>query len=104
MLRGGPATGLAADARRSYEAAAAEKAKKTLAVVEAEAARAGVRCIVLTRPGEQVHQVILETAIKQGCDAICMASHGRQGLSALVLGSETSKVLAGATVPVIVFR
>jgi nucleotide-binding universal stress UspA family protein len=49
-------------------------------------------------------QGILETAGKLGCDAILMASHGRRGASAVLLGSETQKVLAHATVPVIVVR
>lgn len=49
-------------------------------------------------------QGIIETAAKQGCDAILMASHGRRGASAVLLGSETQKVLAHATVPVIVVR
>ena len=47
---------------------------------------------------------ILETAAEQGCDAIVMASHGRAGLSALILGSETQHVLSQATLPVIVVR
>jgi len=34
----------------------------------------------------------------------CMASHGRRGLSALVLGSETQKVLTHSTLPVLVLR
>lgn len=49
-------------------------------------------------------QGIIETAANQGCDAILMASHGRGGISAVLLGSETSKVLAHATIPVIVVR
>ena len=38
------------------------------------------------------------------CDLIVMASHGRHGISAIVLGSETVKVLTHSTVPVLVFR
>jgi nucleotide-binding universal stress UspA family protein len=49
-------------------------------------------------------QGILETAGKLGCDGILMASHGRHGAAALLLGSETQKVLAHATIPVIVVR
>lgn len=38
------------------------------------------------------------------CDLIVMASHGRRGISAIVLGSETAKVLTHSTIPVLVFR
>ena len=47
---------------------------------------------------------ILDTARDKGCDVIVMASHGRHGVAALVLGSETLKVLTHGTVPVIVVR
>jgi nucleotide-binding universal stress UspA family protein len=39
-----------------------------------------------------------------GCDLIVMASHGRRGVSALLLGSETQKVLTHSTLPVLVVR
>ncbi len=47
---------------------------------------------------------ILAAAKKQRCDAIVMASHGRHGVSALVLGSETQKVLTHSKLPVLVVR
>jgi nucleotide-binding universal stress UspA family protein len=47
---------------------------------------------------------ILETISKLGCDGVLMASHGRGGAAAVLLGSETAKVLAHAHVPVIVVR
>lgn len=56
--------------------------------------------VVDPRPAES----ILEAARGQGCDAICMASHGRRGMSALMLGSETQKVLAHSGIPVLVLR
>ncbi len=33
-----------------------------------------------------------------------MASHGRRGVTALLLGSETQKVLTHSTIPVLVVR
>lgn len=53
---------------------------------------------------DQVWKAIVETAREQGCDAIVMAAHGRRGLSALVIGSETAKVLTHSKLPVLVCR
>lgn len=50
------------------------------------------------------HEEIVEAAKKFGCDIIIMASHGRTGLNRLLLGSETQKVLAHTTLPVMVLR
>ena len=54
--------------------------------------------------GEQPYASIIDAAARKGCDAICMASHGRKGVAALVLGSETVKVLTHSKVPVLVSR
>lgn len=88
---------------RIEEAAHAE-AERTLHRIEKAAREAGV-------PFERVllEQVppwkgILEAAEKHRCDLIMMASHGRRGLVALVLGSETNKVLTHAKMPVLVYR
>jgi nucleotide-binding universal stress UspA family protein len=53
---------------------------------------------------EQPYQAIIETAAEKNCDLIVMASHGRRGIAAVVLGSETVKVLTHSTIPVLVFR
>lgn len=71
----------------------------------AEAARAaGVKCHAHTVEAVHPWEAILDHAKTQGCDAIVMASHGRRGVSALLLGSETSRVLTHATLPVLVVR
>ena len=49
-------------------------------------------------------EAIISTAEAKGCDCIFMASHGRKGLAALILGSETQRVLAYSKLPVIVYR
>ena len=49
-------------------------------------------------------EAILKAAKKSKCDAIVMASHGRRGISAVLLGSETQKVLTHSKLPVIVVR
>lgn len=51
---------------------------------------------------DQVWKAIVDSAREKGCDAIVMAAHGRRGLSALVIGSETTKVLTHSTIPVLV--
>jgi nucleotide-binding universal stress UspA family protein len=55
---------------------------------------------------EAVHpwEAIVDHAKVQGCDLIVMASHGRRGVSALLLGSETQKVLTHCAVPVLVVK
>ena len=61
-------------------------------VVDA-AKQAGVPCDKFQVRDVQPYQAILATAADKGCDLIVMASHGRSGLSAVVLGSVTNKVL-----------
>jgi nucleotide-binding universal stress UspA family protein len=68
------------------------------------AAAAGVPCTLAHVEHEHPYRAIIDTALNQGCDAIHMASHGRGGMSAIVLGSETLKVLTHSAVPVIVCR
>jgi nucleotide-binding universal stress UspA family protein len=55
---------------------------------------------------EAVHpwEAIIDHAKAQSCDLVVMASHGRRGLSALLLGSETQKVLTHVSLPVLVVR
>jgi nucleotide-binding universal stress UspA family protein len=50
------------------------------------------------------YKAIIETAGREGCDLIFMASHGRSGLSGLLIGSETNKVLSHSKIPVLVYR
>jgi len=53
---------------------------------------------------EHVWQEIIMAAEANRCDAICMASHGRGGFAAVMLGSETAKVLTHTKIPVVVLR
>lgn len=70
-----------------------------------EAARAqGVKAEGATVEALHPWEAILEQAKAKGCDLIVMASHGRRGLAALLLGSETQKVLTHSAVPVLVIR
>jgi nucleotide-binding universal stress UspA family protein len=89
-----------ADYRRISEA----QAKKALAVVEIEAQMARIRCSTRFVTGGQPWGAILKAARAARCDAIVMASHGRGGLGGLLLGSETTRVLANSKIPVLVIR
>ncbi|HSN20850.1 MAG TPA: universal stress protein [Usitatibacter sp.] len=53
---------------------------------------------------EHPYEAIIALAAKEGCDLVCMASHGRKGIAGLVVGSETNKVLTHSKVPVLVCR
>jgi len=66
------------------------------------AKQAGVPCDTIQVEDVQPHEAIIATATDRGCDLIVMASHGRSGLSAVVLGSVTNKVLTYTKVPVLV--
>jgi nucleotide-binding universal stress UspA family protein len=90
--------------RHQYLIGAAEAAAKDLSVVAEAAAAAGVPCATLHVEHDQPYRAIIDTARDKGCDAIVMASHGRRGVAALLLGSETLKVLTHSTIPVVVFR
>lgn len=79
-------------------------AQQYLAEIEAAARDAGVRCDTLAVDGERPHEVIIKTAREQDCDLIAMASHGRRGAKAAMLGSETQKVLVYSHLPVLVYR
>ena len=68
------------------------------------AKQAGVSCDTLQVGDAQPHQAIIATATDRGCDLIVMASHGRSGLAAIVLGSVTNKVLTYTKTPVLVCR
>lgn len=79
-------------------------ATRILDGVRAEATRAGVPCTTSFTLDDYPYARIVEAANRNGCDLILMATHGRRGISRLLLGSETSKVLAHAKVPVLVCR
>jgi nucleotide-binding universal stress UspA family protein len=79
-------------------------AGKCLDQVKTEALAHDVRCDVMHVEHEQPYQAIIDAAINEHCDLIVMASHGRGGISAIVLGSVTQKVLTHSTIPVLVYR
>jgi nucleotide-binding universal stress UspA family protein len=90
--------------RKEYAKLAAEDAQKILDAVSAKAAAVGVDCKTAYSIAAAPWEAILAAAKKNKCDAVLMASHGRRGVSALLLGSETQKVLTHSKLPVIVVR
>lgn len=68
-------------------------------------ARAGkVACESVVVIGGNPYEQIIENAQARGCDLIVMATHGRKGLDALLVGSETVNVLTHSKIPVLVVR
>jgi nucleotide-binding universal stress UspA family protein len=89
---------------QEYKKFSEKQAKKALAAVEVEAETAGVPCVTQFLVAQHPWQGILKAARSRKCDAIAMASHGRGGLGGLILGSETTHVLANSKTPVLVTR
>ena len=87
-----------------YEKAAKEHAKAILGFVEGLCRDAGIVCATAEASSDSPYEAIIEAANANGCDLIFMASHGRRGISGLLLGSETYKVLTHSKIPVLVFR
>lgn len=75
-----------------------------LAEAEHKARLVGVEVATLQVGSDFPHEAIVATATARGCDLIAMASHGRGGLAAVVIGSQTAKVLAHSKIPVLVYR
>jgi len=80
------------------------QAKKQLSEIAEAAEQAGVSCDVVLETSDLPYESIISVAEQKGCDLIMMASHGRRGVGALLLGSETQKVLTHSKVPVLVYR
>ena len=87
-----------------YKKSAERAARRALGAVEAEAKKARVRCQTRFVTAAQPYDGILRAARAAKCDAIAMASHGRGGLAGVLLGSETTRVLAHSKIPVLVTR
>jgi nucleotide-binding universal stress UspA family protein len=92
------------DTPAQYKERMQDHATATLAPIAEAAQAAGVVCEVLHVEHEHPYQAIIDTATAKGCDLIAMASHGRRGIGALLLGSETVKVLTHSKIPVLVHR
>lgn len=87
-----------------YEARNDAIARERLEKLESAARAANVNVETKVTKSFAPYEEIIATAQQTGCDAIFMASHGRRGLNAVLLGSETQKVLTHSKIPVMVYR
>ncbi len=92
------------DTPERYRTRMQDYAAKTLNAVAVAAKEQSVACSTIQLENEHPYLGIIDTAHAKGCDLIVMASHGRRGISAIVLGSETVKVLTHSKIPVLVHR
>jgi nucleotide-binding universal stress UspA family protein len=93
-----------ADLKRRYDNEAKARTQKMLDKIGARAKAAGVKYEGVCRMGDVPYEHIIDAAKKKKCDLIMMASHGRRGISGLLLGSEAAKVLTHSKIPVLIVR
>ena len=86
------------------EEEAKARADTYLSFIRDQASAAGVPCSTACETSDHPYDAILRTCETSACDLILMTSHGRKGLAAVLLGSETRKVLTHAKVPVLIVR
>jgi nucleotide-binding universal stress UspA family protein len=96
--------GMIIDTPKQYEQECEALGAKILGVAEGMARSSSVPFRGVHVFGDHPYEAIIEAAQTNHCDLICMASHGRRGLSGLLLGSETTKVLTHSKIPVLVCR
>lgn len=87
-----------------YAEASRAHGQRLLDEVLAAARDAGVACTGVQVVSDEPYEAIIHAAREHMCDLILMASHGRKGVKALLLGSETQKVLVHSAIPVLVLR
>ena len=90
--------------KKRFEAEGAKRSTMLLDSVKSSAKAANVECDGVAVIGNLPYEAIIRQAKKAKCDLIMMASHGRKGLSSILLGSETAKVLTHSKIPVLVVR
>ena len=89
---------------KQHEASVKKAATRHLSVVKKAASAARVPCNTYFVMAEFPYAEIIKAAKRYRCDLIVMGSHGRRGISRLLLGSQASKVLAHSKIPVLVCR
>jgi nucleotide-binding universal stress UspA family protein len=92
------------DTVKAYEDAAARSAEEILKGAAEQASSIGVASEIRQVKNRRPAEGILDTAELEDCDLIVMASHGRRGLKKMLIGSQTSEVIALSKRPVLVLR
>lgn len=92
------------DPAGTYEVLAQKGARSTLDAAAEIAVDTGIECEQVHVRDQHPSSGIMETAEKQGADLIVIASHGRRGLSKMLLGSVANEVITRSTMPVLVIR
>jgi len=82
----------------------ADIGQATVGKLKAQAEAKGVQATAITSHSDMIAEAIIAAAKKHDCDLIVMASHGRRGISRMLLGSETTHVLTHSKIPVMVLR
>ena len=73
-------------------------------LIPPEAAVRGITTRVEVVHGRKVSEAIQQAAERFSCDVICLATHGRSGLSKALVGSVAQEVLQGSPRPVLLVR
>jgi nucleotide-binding universal stress UspA family protein len=87
-----------------HDSRSRQKAERILAGPAQRAQTAGVACETDFAQCNRPYEAIIAAAKRNGCDLIFMSSHGRKGLPALFLGSQTRDVLTHSSIPTLVYR
>ncbi|MCZ0961537.1 universal stress protein [Paracoccus benzoatiresistens] len=90
--------------RASYDADATAHAERILQEARDKATAAGVSVQTHHKWHDSPYEAIIDTAQARDCDLIAMASHGRRGMAAVVMGSQATKILTHSRIPVLVYR
>jgi nucleotide-binding universal stress UspA family protein len=93
-----------ADSEERFIQVTRQRAEDFLSVIAKAAGQMGVECDTVATTHAHPHEAIISIAAQRNCDLIVMASHGRGGMRALLIGSETQKVLTHSPIPVLVVR
>jgi nucleotide-binding universal stress UspA family protein len=97
------AAGALTDAAKEHQERMELLAAQHLGIARDAASAAGFACELVHREHDRPYQAIIDVALEKPCDLIIMAPHDTGGLSAVVLGSQTLKVLTHSSIPVLVY-
>ena len=101
VIAGDAAIGFPIDA---YERSAESSASELLSRAKETAQKISVQCDFIHMKDAYPADGIIAAAGENVCDLIVMGSHGRRGLTRLLLGSQANQVVTHSTIPVLICR